>query len=135
MEAINHAKAAEVPLVVAVNKIDKHEANPERVKQELLAHGVIPEDLGGDSPFVPVSAKTGEGIDSLLEQVLLQAEVKELKAPVDAPAKGVVIEARRQCPSDTRRSWVPTTCNKRNARSASAWAAPAATAAARDEKE
>ena len=94
VEAINHAKAAEVPLVVALNKIDKHESNPEKVKQQLLAHGVVPEDLGGDSPFVPVSAKTGQGIDALIEQVLLQAEVKELKAPVDAPAKGVVIEAR-----------------------------------------
>jgi translation initiation factor IF-2 len=94
IEAINHAKAAEVPLVVAINKIDKHEANPEKVRQELLGHGVVPEDLGGDSPIVPVSAKTGEGIDMLLEQVLLQAEVKELKAPVAAPAKGVVIEAR-----------------------------------------
>jgi translation initiation factor IF-2 len=94
IEAIAHAKAAEVPLVVAINKIDKHEANPERVKNDLLSHGVVPEDLGGDSPVVPVSAKTGQGIDALLEQILLQAEVKELKAPVDAPAKGVVIEAR-----------------------------------------
>jgi translation initiation factor IF-2 len=79
---------------VAINKIDKHEANPEKVKQELLTHGVVPEEYGGDSPVVPVSAKTGEGVDSLLEQVLLQAEVLELKAPNDAPAKGVVIEAR-----------------------------------------
>jgi translation initiation factor IF-2 len=94
IEAINHAKAAEVPLVVAMNKIDKHEANPEKVKQELLTHGVVPEEYGGDSPVVPVSAKTGQGIDALLEQVLLQAEVLELKASTDAPAKGVVIEAR-----------------------------------------
>jgi translation initiation factor IF-2 len=94
IEAINHAKAADVPLVVAINKIDKHEANPDKVKQELLQHGVVPEDLGGDAPFVPVSAKTGEGVDALLENVLLQAEVLELTAPVDAPAKGVVIEAR-----------------------------------------
>jgi translation initiation factor IF-2 len=94
LEAINHAKAGNVPLVVAVNKIDKPEANPEKVKQELLQHGVVPEDLGGDAPFVPVSAKTGEGVDSLLENVLLQAEVLELKAPVKAPGKGVVIEAR-----------------------------------------
>jgi translation initiation factor IF-2 len=94
VEAINHAKAAEVPLVVAMNKIDKHEANPEKVKQDLLAHQVVPEEYGGDSPVVPVSAKTGQGVDELLEQVLLQAEVLELKAPVDAPAKGVVIEAR-----------------------------------------
>ena len=94
IEAINHAKAAEVPLVVAMNKIDKHEANPEKVKQELLTHGVVPEEYGGDSPVVPVSAKTGQGVDALLEQVLLQAEVLELKASTDAPAKGVVIEAR-----------------------------------------
>jgi translation initiation factor IF-2 len=94
IEAINHAKAAEVPLVVAINKVDKHEANPDKVKQELLGHGVVAEEFGGDSPVVAVSAKTGQGIDNLLEQLLLQAEVLELKAPVDAPAKGVVIEAR-----------------------------------------
>jgi len=94
IEAINHAKAAKVPLVVAMNKIDKHEANPDKVKQELLANEVVPEEFGGDSPVVPVSAKTGKGVDELLEQILLQAEVLELKAPVDAPAKGVVIEAR-----------------------------------------
>jgi translation initiation factor IF-2 len=94
IEAINHAKAAEVPLVVAINKIDKHEANADKVKQELLAHGVVPEEFGGDAAVVPVSAKTGAGVDALLEQILLQAEVLELKAPVDAPAKGVVIEAR-----------------------------------------
>jgi translation initiation factor IF-2 len=94
IEAINHAKAAGVPLVVALNKIDKHDANPDKVKQELLTHGVVPEEFGGDSPLVPVSAKTGAGIDSLLEQILLQAEIQELKAPVAAPAKGVVIEAR-----------------------------------------
>ncbi len=94
VEAINHAKAAGVPLVVAINKIDKGEANPEKVKQELLQHGVVPEEFGGDAPFVPVSAKTGQGVDALLEHVLLQAEVLELKAPIDAPARGVVIEAR-----------------------------------------
>jgi translation initiation factor IF-2 len=94
IEAINHAKAAEVPLVVALNKIDKHEANPDKVKQELLTHGVVPEEYGGDSPVVPVSAKTGQGVDALLEQVLLQAEVLELRASPDAPARGVVIEAR-----------------------------------------
>jgi translation initiation factor IF-2 len=94
IEAINHAKAAKVPMVVAMNKIDKHEANPDKVKQELLTHEVVAEDFGGDTPVVPVSAKTGAGIDALLEQVLLQAEVLELKASVDAPAKGVVIEAR-----------------------------------------
>jgi translation initiation factor IF-2 len=94
IEAINHAKAAKVPLVVAINKVDRHEANPDKVKQELLGHGVVPEEFGGDSPVVPVSAKTGQGIDALLEQILLQAEVLELKALIDAPAKGVVIEAR-----------------------------------------
>jgi translation initiation factor IF-2 len=94
IEAIAHSKAAGVPIVVALNKIDKPEANPDRVKQELVAQGVVPEEYGGDSPFVPVSAKTGKGVDELLEQVLLQAEVLELKAPVDAPAKGAVIEAR-----------------------------------------
>ena len=83
-EAIAHAKAAGVPIVVAMNKIDKPDANLERVKSELVAEGVIPEDFGGDSPFVPVSAKTGQGIDTLLEQVLLQAEVLELKAPAEA---------------------------------------------------
>jgi len=93
-EAIHHARAANVPVVVAINKIDKPEANPERVKQELVAEEVVPEEYGGDVPFVPVSAKTGEGIDDLLENVLLQAEILELKAPVDAPAKGLVIEAR-----------------------------------------
>ena len=92
-EAIKHAKAANVPLVVAINKIDKQGANQERVRQELVAEEVVPEEFGGDVPFVPVSAKTGEGIDNLLEQVLLQAEVLELKAPVDAMAKGLVIEA------------------------------------------
>ena len=93
-EAIHHAKAAGVPIVVAMNKIDKPEANPERVKNELVAEAVVPEEFGGDSPFVPVSAKTGQGIDDLLENVLLQAEVLELTAPKDAPAKGLVIEAQ-----------------------------------------
>jgi translation initiation factor IF-2 len=93
-EAIKHAKAAGVPIVVAINKIDKPDANPERVKNELVVEEVIPEEFGGSSPFVTVSAKTGQGIDELLEQVLLQAEVLELKAPVDAMAKGLVIEAR-----------------------------------------
>ena len=93
-EAIKHAKAAGVPIVVAINKIDKPDSNPERVKNELVAEEVVPEEFGGDSPFVSVSAKTGVGIDALLEQVLLQAEVLELKAPVDSMAKGLVIEAR-----------------------------------------
>jgi translation initiation factor IF-2 len=93
-EAIHHAKAAGVPLVVAVNKIDKPEANAERVKQELVVEQVVPEEYGGDVPFISVSAKTGQGIDDLLENVLLQAEVLELKAAIDAPAKGLVIEAR-----------------------------------------
>jgi translation initiation factor IF-2 len=94
IEAIHHAKAAQVPIVVALNKIDKPEANPDRVKQELVAQQVVPEEYGGEAPFVPVSARTGQGIDELLENVLLQAEVLELTAPVDAPAKGLVIEAR-----------------------------------------
>jgi translation initiation factor IF-2 len=93
-EAIHHAQAAGVPLVVAINKIDKPDANPDRVKQELVAEGVVPEEYGGDSPFIPMSAKVGTGIDELLENILLQAEVLELTAPVDAPAKGLVIEAR-----------------------------------------
>ena len=93
-EAIKHAKAAGVPIVVAINKIDKPDANPERVKNELVVEEVVPEEFGGDSPFVTVSAKTGQGIDALLEQVLLQAEVLELRAPIDAMAKGLVIEAR-----------------------------------------
>jgi translation initiation factor IF-2 len=93
-EAIAHAKSASVPLVVAINKIDKPDANLERVKSELVAEGVVPEEFGGDAPFVQVSAKTGQGIDGLLEQVLLQAEVLELKAPTEAMAKGLVIEAK-----------------------------------------
>jgi translation initiation factor IF-2 len=93
-EAIHHAKAAGVPIVVAINKIDKPGANTERVTQELVAEEVVPEAYGGDSPFVPVSAKVGTGIDDLLEQVLLQAEVLELKAPTTSMAKGLVIEAR-----------------------------------------
>ena len=93
-EAIKHAKAAGVPIVVALNKMDKPDANPDRVKGELVTEEVVPEEFGGDSPFVPVSAKTGDGIDQLLEQVLLQAEILELKAPIDAMAKGLVIEAK-----------------------------------------
>ena len=93
-EAIKHAKAAGVPIVVAITKSDKPDANPERVKNELVVEEVVPEEFGGESPFVAVSSKTGMGIDALLEQVLLQAEVLELKAPVDAMAKGLVIEAR-----------------------------------------
>ena len=93
-EAIKHAKAAGVPIVVALTKADKPDANPEKVKQELVAEQVVPEEYGGDSPFVAVSSKTGMGIDELLEHVLLQAEVMELKAPADAAAKGLVIEAQ-----------------------------------------
>jgi translation initiation factor IF-2 len=93
-EAIKHAKAAGVPIVVAINKMDKPDANIERVRSELIAEEVVPEEFGGEAPFVSVSAKTGMGIDTLLEQVLLQAEVLELKAPVKAAAKGLVIEAR-----------------------------------------
>jgi len=93
-EAIHHARAANVPLVVAITKADKPEANLDRVMQELVVEEVVPEAYGGDVPFVPVSAKTGQGIDDLLENVLLQAEMLELKAPVEVPAKGIVIEAR-----------------------------------------
>ena len=93
-EAIKHAKAAGVPIVVAINKMDKPDSNIERVRAELISEEVVPEEFGGESPFVSVSAKTGMGIDDLLEQVLLQAEVLELKAPVQAAAKGLVIEAR-----------------------------------------
>lgn len=93
-EAIKHAKAAGVPIVVALTKVDKPGINLERVRSELVAEEVVPEEFGGDTPFVGVSAKTGQGVDALLEQVLLQAEVLELKAPVDAMAKGLVIEAR-----------------------------------------
>ncbi len=93
IEAIQHAKAAGVPLIVAVNKVDKAEADPDRVKQELTGHEVIPEDWGGDTMFVHVSAKTGEGIDSLLDSILLQAEVLELKALEKGPATGLVVES------------------------------------------
>ena len=93
-EAIAHAKAANVPIIVAINKIDKPEANADRVKQELVAENVLPEEYGGDVMFIPVSAKTGVGIDNLLDAILLQSEVLELKTVKNAPAKGVVIEAR-----------------------------------------
>jgi len=93
VEAIQHAKAAGVPIVVAVNKIDKPEADPEKVRQELTKHGVIPEQWGGENIFVNVSARTGEGIDDLLDSLLLQAEVLELKAPVEGLAAGFVIES------------------------------------------
>lgn len=94
VEAVHHAKAAKIPIIVAVNKIDKPEANTERIRHELVAHEVVPEDWGGDTMFVEVSAKTGHGVDALLESVLLQAEVLELKAPTNTLAKGVVIESR-----------------------------------------
>ena len=94
IEAIHHAKAAGVPLVVAINKIDKPGAEPERVKMELVAQEVVPEEFGGEVMFREVSAKTGQGIDELLEAVLLQAEVLELQAPKNTPAKGLVIEGR-----------------------------------------
>lgn len=93
-EAIQHARAAEVPLIIAVNKMDKPEADPDRVKQELGQQNVIPEDWGGDTIFIPVSAKTGEGVDALLEAILLQAELLELSAVEDGPASGIVIESR-----------------------------------------
>ena len=93
-EAIQHAKAAGVPMIVAVNKIDKEDAQPDRVKQELVAEEVVPEDWGGDTQFVSVSALTGEGVDTLLEAISMQAELLELKAVKEGPARGVVIEAR-----------------------------------------
>ena len=93
VEAVQHSRAAEVPVIVAVNKMDKEDADPERVKNDLSKHEVIPEDWGGDTMFVPVSAITGQGIDDLLDALLLQAELMELKARHDGPAKGVVVEA------------------------------------------
>ena len=93
IEAIQHAKAGNVPIIVAINKIDKTEADPDRVKQELAKHEVIPEDWGGETMFVNVSAKTGQGVDDILEAILVQAEVMELKAVHDKPAKGTVIES------------------------------------------
>ena len=92
-EAVKHARAAEVPLIIAVNKIDKPEADPDRVKNEMSALEVVPEDWGGDTMFLPVSAKTGEGIDELLDAVLLQAEILELRAVRDCPATGIVVES------------------------------------------
>jgi translation initiation factor IF-2 len=94
VEAVQHAKAAEVPLIIAVNKIDKEGADPDRVKNELSQHDVIPEEWGGDVPFVHISAKTGENVDALLEQILLQSEVLELTASKEGMAAGVVIESR-----------------------------------------
>ncbi|EDN71160.1 Translation initiation factor IF-2 [Beggiatoa sp. PS] len=94
LEAIQHAKAAKVPIIVALNKIDKPEADPDRVKQELVTHEVVPEEWGGDTMFIPVSAKQGEGIDALLESILLQAEVLELMTVAEGIATGVTIESR-----------------------------------------
>jgi translation initiation factor IF-2 len=93
IEAIEHARAAEVPIVVAVNKMDKSDADMDRVRNDLVKHNVIPEEWGGDTLFVPVSARTGQGIDQLLDSIVLQADVLELKAPQDGPAAGVVIES------------------------------------------
>ena len=94
IEAIHHAKAAKVPIVVAINKVDKQGSNVERIRQELASHEVVPEDWGGDTQFVEVSAKLGSNVDLLLEAILLQAELLELKAPLGVPAKGVIVEAR-----------------------------------------
>ncbi len=93
-EAVQHARAAEVPLIIAINKMDKEQSDPDRVKNELAQENVIPEDWGGDTMFVPVSAHTGEGVDALLEAILLQTEVLELNAPTEGNAKGVIIESR-----------------------------------------
>jgi translation initiation factor IF-2 len=92
-EAIQHARAAKVPIVVAITKVDKHEAKPDKVKNDLLSEELVVEDFGGDVQCVGVSAHTGQGVDDLLEKILLQAEVLELKAPVDVPAQGVVVES------------------------------------------
>jgi translation initiation factor IF-2 len=94
VEAVNHAKAANVPIIVAVNKMDKPDADPDRIKNELSKYGLIPEEWGGETMFVPISAKTGMGIDGLLDSILVQAEVLDLKAIIDCPARGVVIESR-----------------------------------------
>ncbi len=94
IEAITHSQAANVPIIVAVNKMDKHEADPDRVKNELAKYNLIPEEWGGETMFVPISAKTGQGIDALLDSILVQAEVLSLTAIVDCPARGVVIESR-----------------------------------------
>lgn len=94
VEAINHIRAAEVPFIVALNKMDKSEANPERVMQQLTEYNIVPEDWGGDTMFIPVSAKSGDGMENLLEMVLLIAEIHELKANPDRPAEGVVIEGK-----------------------------------------
>ena len=94
VESINHAKAAEIPIIVAINKMDKPNANPERIKQQLTEYGLVSEDWGGDTIICPISAKTGEGVDNLLEMVVLTAEMRELKANPNRAAKGTVIEAR-----------------------------------------
>lgn len=93
IESINHAKAAEVPIIIAINKMDKSGADPERVKQDLTAYNLVPEEWGGDTISTPVSATTGEGVDSLLEMILLQADVLQLRANPNRMAKGVIIEA------------------------------------------
>ena len=93
IEAISHAKAAEVPIIVAINKIDKETAQPDRVKQELMEHGLVPEEWGGDAIMVPVSALAGENLDSLLEMIVLVSEVEDLQANPDRNARGTVIEA------------------------------------------
>ena len=94
IESINHAKAAEVPLIVAINKMDKPTANPDKIKEQLTKYDLVPEEWGGDTIIVPISAKTGKGLDELLEMVLLTAEVQELKANPNRRAKGTVIESR-----------------------------------------
>ena len=94
VEAINHAKAAKIPIIVAVNKMDKHGANPDRIKQQLTEYDLVPEEWGGDTIVCPISAKTGQGIDQLLEMVILTAEMQELRANPNRAAKGTVIEAR-----------------------------------------
>ena len=94
VEAINHARAAGVPIIVAINKIDLPDADPERVKQQLTEHHLVPEEWGGDTMMIPVSAKTGEGVEDLLDAILVKAEEMDLKAPIDVPARGVILESK-----------------------------------------
>ena len=94
VESINHARAAGVPIIVAINKMDKEGANPDRVKQDLTAYNLVPEEWGGDTIMAPVSALTGEGVDDLLEMILLQADVMQLRANPNRMARGVIIEAK-----------------------------------------
>ena len=107
VEAINHAKAAEIPIIVAINKMDKPGANPDRIMQQLTEYGLVPEEWGGDTIICKISAKTGEGVDNLLDMMVLTAEMRELKANPNRSAKGAVIEARLE---KGRGPWPPCWC-------------------------